>query len=128
MKKTLFILTAMLAVVFTSCEVKTSEVTVSVVDTEGNPMNNREVLYTDMASLILDAALPSPESLVTGIPEGWEYATTNAQGIVTLKIDLGVKKLTYYFEVFDYGSNKWVENKLELKKGENAEVEFVVNK
>ena len=128
MKKTLFILTALLAVVFTGCKVETSEVTVSVVDTEGNPMANRDILYTDLASVILDATLPSPESLLTGIPEGWEYASTNAQGVVTIKIDMSVSKLTYYFEVFDYGSNKWVEEKLKLKKGEKAEVNFVVNK
>ena len=94
MKKTLFILTALLAVVFTGCKVEKSEVTVYVADTEGNPMKNREILYTDMVSLILDVALPSPESLVTGIPEGWEYATANNQGVVTIPFDMSVSTCT----------------------------------
>ncbi len=128
MKKTLFILTAILAVAFTSCDVKTSEVTITVADAEGNPVNNRLVLYTDMATLIVDAVLPSPEEIITGVPEGWSYATTNAQGKVVVKLDMGVNKLTYYFEVFDQGTNKWEKQEITLKKGENAEINFTVNK
>jgi len=130
MKKVFFMLLAVMAVAFTGCKVDDATVTVSVENTAGYPVANRYVFYIDKASYIAGAVLPAtPTELITGLDEsGWEYAETNAQGTVTLKIAMGVAKAKYYFEVFDLGSNQWVEKEIELQRGKNADIEFVVNK
>ena len=130
MKKLMLALVAlvMVGISFTGCKVEKSEVTVSVYDVMGNPINNRAVLYTDAVSAALDTFIPSPESLVTDIPDGMQYALTNAQGTVTIPFDLSVSKLTYYFYVFDEGSQKWLDKTVELVRGKNAEIKFEVNR
>lgn len=62
MKKLMLALVAlvMVGISFTGCKVEKSEVTVSVYDTMGNPVNNRAVLYTDAVSSVLDTFIPSP--------------------------------------------------------------------
>ena len=128
MKKVLFALVAMVALVFSGCKVETSKVTVSVQDTNDFPVVNRYVCYTDVASAVFDFAVPSPESLVTGIPDGWAYAQTNAQGTVTISLDLAVNSLKYYFAVFDDGAKTFVTKEVTIKRGQNEEINFVVNK
>ena len=128
MKKLAFVLVAMLALVCTSCKTETSKVTISVKDALGVPVANRYVIYTDEASYIIDAVLPSPEELATDLEECWEIAETNVAGTVTLDITLAVAKLRYYFEVYDLGSNKWIEKDVVLHRGVNETIEFVVNK
>ena len=128
MKKMMFFAVAALTMVFFfgSCKVETSKVTVSVVDESGEPVPNRYVFYTDMASAITGTVLPDPTDLM-GL-DSWEYGQTNAQGVVTFSFDLAVSKLTYYFYVLDAGSNQWKNKEITLKKGENADIEFVVNR
>ncbi|MBO4250552.1 MAG: hypothetical protein J5884_04775 [Paludibacteraceae bacterium] len=130
MKKVFFMLLAVMAIAFTGCKVEDATVTVSVENTAGYPVANRYVFYIDKASYIAGAVLPAtPTELITGLDEsGWEYAETNAQGTVTLKIAMAVAKAKYYFVVFDLGSNQWVEKEIELQRGKNADIEFVVNK
>ena len=128
MKKILLALAAMLTLVFTGCKVENSKITVSVEDTAGNPVANRSVFYADYASIIIGAALPSPEQLITDIEDCWEYAETNAQGTVTLTIPLGVSKIKYRFIVYDAGSNEWKYEDREIRRGVNDEIKFVVNK
>lgn len=128
MKKIMFVMVAMLTMLFTGCKTETSKVTITVEDTAGAPVANCPILYADYVSIILDFTLPSPESLVTDIPEGWEYATTNAYGTVTLNIPLAVSKLKYSFNAYDRGSNQWQEKTVELHRGVNEDIKFVVNK
>ena len=130
MKKLMIALAAlvMVGMSFTGCKVERSEVTVSVYDKEDNPIADRYVLYTDMASAIIDAVAPSPESLVSGIPDGWSGGQTNKQGYVTFKFDLAVSKLAYYFYVYDDGSKQWEDKTITIERGKNAEITFVVNK
>ena len=127
MKKVIFVLVALLTLVFTGCKVETSKVTVSVEDKLGTPLANRYVFYIDYATYILSEAFPSPEELATGVSEDWEVAKTNAYGTVELEIRLGVSKLQYCFVTYDMGTMKWVEKDVELKRGQNADIEFVVN-
>ncbi|MBR5677570.1 MAG: hypothetical protein IKX20_05480 [Paludibacteraceae bacterium] len=131
MKKVLFIVAACLtlALGFTSCKIETSEVTVSVTDMDGNPINNREVYYTDMASVIIAGLTPDPNTPVVG-PDGeyLEFGRTNAQGTVTFVFYLGVENLDYYFYVLDEGSRQWKDATVHLKRGKNAEVSFKLNK
>ena len=128
MKKLTFVLVALLALAFTGCKTETSKVTIYVDDTTGAPVNSRYVFYTDAASYIIGAVLPSPEELITDTEDCWEVAQTNAQGTVTLNISLSVAKLTYYFEVYDFGANQWKEQSIELHRGNNADIRFTVNK
>lgn len=128
MKKILLVLAAMFTLVFTGCKVENSKVTVSVKDTVGEPVNKCPVFYADYASIIWDAVLPSPEQLITNIDDCWEYAETNTQGTVTLNIPLAVSKLKYCFAVYDQGSHEWITKDVELVRGVNEEIEFVVNK
>ena len=126
MKKILFVLVAMLTMVFTGCKVENSKVTVSVQDTEGAPVKDCPVIYADYASIGVNFFLPSPDP--TDEDNVWEYLETNAQGIVTKNILLAVPKLKYCFAVYDRGSNEWITKDVELVRGTNEEIEFVVNK
>ena len=128
MKKILLVLAAMFTLVFTGCKVENSKVTVSVKDTAGNPVANRLVYYADYPSIIIGELLPSPEQLITNIKDYGEYAETNPQGTVTLNIPLAVSKLKYCFAVEDQGSYEWITKDVELVRGVNEEIEFVVNK
>lgn len=128
MKKILLVLVAMLTMVFTGCKVENSKVTVSVKDTAGAPVNNCPVIYADYASLIIGAVIPSPEQLVDDTEDCWEYAETNAQGIVNLNILLAVPKLKYCFAVYDKGSKEWITKDVDLVRGVNEDIEFEVNK
>lgn len=127
MKKVIFVLVALMALAFTGCKVETSEVTISVEDKLGTPLKDRYVFYADVVSVVLDAALPSPEELVTDMSDAWDVAKTNAYGVVTLKIDLGVKELSYYFMTYDYGKMDWEIKTVKLERGKNADIELVVN-
>lgn len=128
MKKSILFCLAAAALMFTfqACSVKTSKVTVSVYDTAHEPVANRYVLYTDLATSIFDIAIPDPTDPL-GV-EGYEYAQTNAQGIVTINIDLAVKSLKYYFYVYDEGSKQWKDQTVTVKKGDDIDIEFEVNK
>lgn len=128
MKKLALVLVAVLTVMFTGCKTETSKVTIHVEDYSGAPVDKCPILYADYVSIILDFTLPSPESLVSGIPEGWEYAETNADGNVVLSIPLSVSKLKYSFNAYDRGSNEWKEETREIRRGVNEEIKFVVNK
>ena len=130
MKKVFFMLLAVMAIAFTGCKVDDATVTVSVQDGTGYPLKDRYVFYIDQASYIVGSVLPpTPTELLTGLDEsGWEYASTNAQGTVTVKIEMAVAKAKFYFITYDFGTNKWAEKEVELQRGKNADVEFVVNK
>lgn len=128
MKKLALVLVAVLTVTFTGCKTETSKVTITVEDTAGAPVDKCPIIYADYPSIILGLALPSPESLATGIPEGWENAETNAYGTVVLNIPLSVSKLKYSFNALDRGSNQWKEETREIHRGVNEDIKFVVNK
>lgn len=128
MKKVLLVLTAMLTLVFTGCKIENSNVTVSVEDTEGYPVANRGIFYSDLASIIIGELVPSPEELATGVSDVWEYAVTNRQGTVVIRIPLGVSKMKYEFLVWDEGAQQWITKEVELHRGENEEIRFVVNR
>lgn len=127
MKKIAFVLVAMFAIVLTGCKTERSKVTVTVEDSLGLPVAQRYVFYADYATLITDAIAPSPEELATGVSDVWEVATTNAAGFVTLDISLSVSKLKYSFMVYDMGTKEWKEKTVELRRGVNEEINFVVN-
>lgn len=126
MKKLAFVLVALLTLAFTGCKVETSKVLVSVEDRVGDPIADRYVFYVDWATYILDGLLPADP--LSGISDVWEVAQTDKTGTVTLSIPLGVSKLKYEFAVFDNGTGKWVEKTVELHRGVNEVIEFVVNK
>ncbi len=128
MKKILLVLTAMLTLVFTGCKIENSNVTVSVEDTAGVPVASRGIFYTDLATAVIDVILPSPTEMITGLSDSWDYAETNAQGTVVLPIPLAVSKMKYVFYVWDNGSMSWVTKEVELHRGQNEEIRFVVNK
>jgi len=126
MKKLALVLVAMLTMVFTGCKTETSTVTIYVEDSTGEPVALRPILYADLATIIIEAALPSPESLATGIPDGWNYIETNRNGIAQFQISLSVSKMDYVFDVWDNGRRDWVEKTVKLHRGENEEIKFVV--
>ena len=130
MKKVFFMLLAVMAIAFTGCKVDNAKVTVSVKDTAGYPVANRYVFYIDKASYIAGAVLPAtPTELITGLDEsGWEVVETNNSGVVTFNIAMAVTKAKYYFVVYDLGSNQWKEKEVELVRGQNEQIDFVVNK
>lgn len=129
MKKLLFFAASILVLALAGCKVETSKVTVSVRDTNGNPIEGRRVYYDDLASSILDILAPDPEAPLTGSDErNLEFGVTNAQGVVTFSFNMSISNLNYYFYVFDKGSNQWHEKSLLVKRGYNSEVEFEVNK
>jgi len=128
MKKLALVLVAVLTVTFTGCKTETSKVSIHVEDYSGNPVDKCPILYADYVSIVLDFTLPSPESLVTDIPEGWEYAETNADGNVVLSIPLSVSKLKYSFNAYDRGTNNWVDTVVVIHRGVNEEITFRVNK
>ncbi|MBQ7531028.1 MAG: hypothetical protein IJT12_04920 [Paludibacteraceae bacterium] len=130
MKKLFLALLSVLAIAFTGCKIENATVTANVADTAGDPVANRYVFYIDKASYIVGAILPpSPTEILTGIDEsGWSYAVTNKLGTVTFNIPMGVAKAKFYFIVFDEGSNQWVEKEVELTRGVNEEIDFVVNR
>lgn len=118
----------MLTLVFTGCKTETSQVTVYVEDKTGEPMADHYVFYADYASIILDAALPSPESLLTDVSDCWEVGKTNKAGSVTFNIPLSVAKLKYSFITYDEGTFEWVQKDVELRRGVNETVVLVVNR
>ncbi len=126
MKKVFFALVALLAIGLTGCKFDNAKLTISVTDTAGNPVANREVFYTDEVSSILSIALPSPDVLAG--EDEWDYVVTNSQGTVKLDILLGVSKLDYYFVVYDEGARTWQDTLVTLRRGNNEEISFVVNK
>ena len=130
MKKILFFASAiLLAFTFASCEVDTSKVTVTVTDLNGEPINNRNVYYTDLASVIIGVAMPDPAAPLEDDNENHlRYGSTNAQGTVTFTYSLAVNSLDYYYFVYDEGSNEWLSKSVHLKKGYNKEIAFQVNK
>lgn len=129
MKKVFFAIMAVLAIACTGCKTDNATVTVTVKDTANNPIKDRAVFYTDKASLIAEAVLPpTPEALIGLDDSSWAYAETNSQGTVTFNVPMTVANLTYYFVVFDLGSNRWVQKEYNLKRGANQDIEFVLNK
>lgn len=128
MKKIAFLFVAMLTLVFTGCKSEESTITVVVEDTMGVPVANRAIFYADWASIIIGAALPSPEELLLDSQDCWEYAETNNYGQVNINITMAVSKMKYNFMVFDDGTKAWVEKTVELKRGVNEEILFTVNK
>ncbi len=128
MKKVALVLVALLTIVFTGCKSEKSNITVIVEDEMGAPIANRHVFYVDEASCIIDELLPSPDAMITNVNDSWEVAQTNAYGKVTFKISMSVDKMKYYFEVFDEGSNQWQEQKLDLLRGKDETIKFVVNR
>ena len=130
MKKTIFFLAAIfVALSFASCEVDTSKVTVTVTDMNGNPIADRNIYYTDLASVIIGVALPDPDAPLKDENDNeLPHGTTNAQGVVTFTYSLAVSNLHYFFYVYDDGANQWLEKSLKLKRGYNSEIAFQVNK
>lgn len=130
MKKASFILAALLAAfTFASCTVDTSKVKVTVVDQDNQPVADRKVYYTDLASAIISAALPDPtEPLRNDEGVELEHRTTNASGQTTFTFSLGVSSLTYYFYVPDEGADTWVLKSLKVKRGDTQELTIEVNK
>ena len=130
MKKVFLFLLSVMAIALTSCKTDNATVTVSVKDTANEPVAKRVVFYTDKVSLILESVLPPTPEEMMGLEggEAWEYAETNNQGTVEVKILMSVAKAEYYFVVFDDGTKKWVDKKVTLQRGKNAEVELKVNK
>ena len=129
MKKVFFAFLAVLAIAFTGCKTDNASVTVTVKDTANNPIASRAVFYTDKASLIAESVLPpTPEALIGLDDSSWSYVETNSQGTVTFNVMMSVANLTYYFVVFDLGSNRWVQKEYNLKRGANQDIEFVLNK
>lgn len=129
MKKVFFAFLAVLAIAFTGCKTDNATVTVTVKDTANNPIASRAVFYTDKASLIAESVLPpTPEALIGLDDSSWSYVETNSQGTVTFNVLMSVANLTYYFVVFDLGSNRWVQKEYNLKRGANQDIEFVLNK
>lgn len=122
MKKLALVLVAMLAMVFTGCKTEKSTITISVEDEMGVPVAQRAVYYADLASLIIDEVLPSPD----GLSDAWNVVPTNTLGIANIEISLSVSKLKYQFMVWDYGRNKWVDKTVELRRGINEVIEFKV--
>ena len=128
MKKLALVLVALMTMFFTGCKTERSTVTVHVEDTAGVPIANRYVFYADWASIIIDAALPSPEELATNVSDCWDVAQTNNYGEVVIPIKLSVAKLKYRFMVYDDGIHDWVAKDVTLRRGVNDEISFVVNK
>ena len=127
MKKVIFALFAVMAFAFTSCQ-NEATFTVSVKDTEGDPVADRYVFFKDKASMIADFVLPpTPEELL-GAESGWSYVITNRAGVVDVTFNIGFSKATYYFYVFDNGSQQWKEKEVVLVKGQNEPIDFVVNR
>ena len=126
MKKLALVLVAMLTLVFTGCKTETSTVTVYVEDALELPVARRAVFYADWASIIIDGIAPSPDELITGESDVWEYVTTDAMGVATIKISLSVSKLKYQFMVWDEGTKGWKEKTVELRRGVNEEIQFQV--
>lgn len=126
MKKLALVMVAMLTMVFTGCKTENSTVTVYVENVLENPVAQRAVVYADLATIIIDAVLPSPESLATDIPEGWSYVITDASGKAVIPITLSVSKMDYVFEVYDYGKQQWISQTKKLQRGVNDAIEFKV--
>lgn len=113
---------AMLAMVFTGCKTETSTITVYVEDGSGLPVAQRAVYYADLASIIIDEVLPSPD----GLSDAWEVVPTNALGVAKIQISLSVSKMKYQFMVWDYGKREWVSKTPELRRGINEEIDLKV--
>ena len=130
MKKVMFVLAAMcIALSFVGCEIRESKVKVYVVDQDNKPVADRVVYYDDLASAVIDAALPAPDEPLRD-DQGRELAhqTTNAQGYTTFTLNYLSKSMPYTFYVWDYGSDKWMTKGLNAKAGENYEITLQVNK
>lgn len=130
MKKVLFALAALvMAVCFTSCEVDTAKVTVTVVNEDGEPVSGRKVYAVDLITAISESALPSPlDPLVDEDGEEYNYRTTGANGTTTFTFTLATRSLTYYFYVPDEGSNDWELKTLKVERGGKQELHIEVNK
>lgn len=128
MKRILIALVAVLAIVLTGCKTKTSEVSVYVESELGVPVQNCPVFYADYASIILSDILPSPEELATDTQDCWEVVMTGSDGIAKIKIDLSVAKMKYEFMVYDAGKFEWKVKDVELQRGKNDEIKFVVTR
>lgn len=128
MKKILIALVAVMAIVLTGCKTKTSEVNVYVENAQGEPVMGCPVFYADLASIIISDILPSPEELVTETQDCWEYVKTGTGGIAKININLSVAKMQYEFMVYDAGTYEWKTKVIELQRGKNDEIKFVVSR
>ncbi|MBQ3673833.1 MAG: hypothetical protein II928_05105 [Paludibacteraceae bacterium] len=129
MKKVLFVLAACLTIAlgFTSCNSGIAKVTVEVKDFDNNPIADRKVYYTDLASVIIGIALPDPNAPIKeNNDDHLCYGTTGPQGTVTFEYNIW-GDLIYYFYVYDEGANQWREQHVTLKKGYVKELSFQIN-
>ena len=129
MKKVLFVLAACLTIAlgFTSCNSGIAKVTVEVKDFDNNPIADRKVYYTDLASVIIGIALPDPNAPIEeNNDDHLCYGTTGPQGTVTFEYNIW-GDLIYYFYVYDEGANQWREQHVTLKKGYVKELSFQIN-
>lgn len=129
MKKILLVLVAMLTMVFTGCKIENSTITVAVEDKAGAPISGQYVFYADYASIVIDAIAPSPDELISGVEDYWEYEKTDAQGVAHITIPMAVSKMKYRFMVYDGGSSSepWVYKDVEVHRGVNDEVKLVIS-
>lgn len=116
----------MLTLALTGCKTETSTVTVYVEDSMGLPVAQRAVFYADWASIIIGEVLPSPEELISGGSDVYDYAITNALGVATIKIPLSVSKLKFQFLVWDNGTRGYKDKTVEIHRGVNEEITFQV--
>ena len=126
MKKFALVLLAMLTLAMTGCKVEKSKVTVYVQDSLELPVANRAVIYADLATVIIGGLIPSPEEMISGETDVWNYAETNALGFVEIPISLAVSKIDYEFAVWDNGKKDWVTQIVKLERGVNKDIEFTV--
>lgn len=129
MKKILLVLVAMLTMVFTGCKIENSTITVAVEDTAGTPVSGQYVFYADYATIGLNYVFPSPDELISGVEDYWEYKKTDAQGVAKITIPMALSKMTYRFAVYDEGSSSepWVYKDVEVHRGVNDEVKLVIS-
>ena len=126
MKKLALILVALMTLALTGCKTETSTVTVYVEDSMELPVAQRAVFYADWASIIIGEVLPSPEELIAGGSDVYDYVYTNALGVATIKIPLSVSKLKFQFLVWDNGTKGWKDQTVEIHRGVNEEITFKV--
>ena len=133
MKKFLLIIAAIMTVTFgfTSCEIEKSEITVNVKNMDGNPVAERRVYWSDLAEDLVGTFAPDPDEPLKSDEQKekeLKYVVTNDKGTCVFEYTMAVKSMPMYFYVFDEGSRQWKSEYLNLKRGENATIEFKVNK
>ena len=109
-----------------SCNSTEAYATIAVQDSNGNPIAERNVFYTESAKkygIEYDATC-SEEQIIS---DGWQVEQTNSFGIAKITLQLWTNTSDFYFMVLDREIGKYTKQSVTIHSGKNKDIIFKIN-